>query len=147
MKRLTHSTGLAVVAGLALLASPALGATAEARTPKKKENRRGVITLPVAYDKKTKRLSTAVVWWSTAHGGSHRTQLVTTDLDVVTPAKLAAVQARIKSRLESGELVPPGRDRPGRAVALTDARDANADPAHDVELGVRSRRRRRGIAR
>ena len=91
-------------AGLALAACLALGSTAEAATPKKKEVERGVITLPAGYDKKTKRASSVVFRWSTAGGGTHRAHLVTTDLDVISPTRLAAIHARIKSRLASGEL-------------------------------------------
>jgi hypothetical protein len=93
---------LTTAAGLALAACLATGATAEAATKKKVE--RGVIVLPAGYDKKTNRASTVVLWTSNAGAGAHRAQLVTIDLDIVTPARLAAVHARIKSRLQSGEL-------------------------------------------
>ena len=102
MKRLTHSAGLAVVAGLALVACPGLSSTAEAAGKEKVRN--GVVTFPVAYDTKTHRLSDVVMWWSEANGGSHRAQLVTMDLDVVTPAKLANVRSKVKARLEAGQL-------------------------------------------
>ena len=99
MKHLVPCAALAVAACLAL------GSPAEAASPKKKkELERGVVTLPVGYDKKTKRASTVVFRWSTVGADTHRAHLVTTDLDVVTPARLAGVHARIKSRLVSGEL-------------------------------------------
>ena len=98
MKHLVVPAAALAAAGLAL------GSPAEAATPKKKDPQRGVVAAPVAYDAKTKRVTSVVYRWSTVGAETHRAHVVTTDLDVVTPARLAAVHARIKSRLQSSEL-------------------------------------------